>query len=59
MKGKAEAMGYAEVYRRRNAPWRKALRIALYCFVLGSLLLLSLQLLGTQSGLMMGGPLGK
>ena len=48
-------MGYAEIYRKRNAFWRKALRRVVFCTILGSIFYLSLQLLYTQSGLMMGG----
>jgi hypothetical protein len=52
-------MGYAEIYRRRNAPWRKAIRIAAVCIVMAVLFYFSLQLLDTQSGLMMGGASGR
>lgn len=48
-------MSYAEVYRKRNAPWRKALRGTIFCAIVGTILYLSLQLLASQSGLMMGG----
>jgi hypothetical protein len=48
-------MGYAEIYRKRNAPWRKILRAMLFLGVVGILFYFSIQLLDTQSGLMMGG----
>jgi hypothetical protein len=48
-------MGYAEVYRKRMRPWRRAVRYLSYAAVLGVLFYFSIQLLGAQSGLMMGG----
>ncbi len=48
-------MGYAEVYRARNAPWRKVLRAVVFVVVIGLLLYFAIELLDTQSGLMMGG----
>lgn len=48
-------MSYAEIYRKRNAPWRKVLRVTICCLVIGVLFYFSLQLLDSQSGLMMGG----
>ena len=52
-------MGYAEIYRKRNAPWRRLLRGAVFCVIVGSVFYFSLQLLDTQSGLMMGGACGR
>lgn len=52
-------MGYAKVYRKRNATWRKMLRLVIFVVVVGALFYFSLQLLGTQSGLMMGGASGR
>lgn len=52
-------MGYAEIYRKRNATWRKVARAAVFIIVVGALFYFSLQLLGTQSGLMMGGAGGR
>lgn len=52
-------MGYAEIYRRRHAPWRRALRMIVFCAIFGILMYLAIQMLGTQSGLMMGGASGK
>lgn len=51
-------MGYAEIYRKRNALWRKVLNGAIFFIIIGTLFYLSLQLLDSQSGLMMGGTVG-
>ncbi len=48
-------MSYAEIYSKRNAPWRKLLRSAIFCLLVGVIFYFALQLLDTQSGLMMGG----
>jgi len=48
-------MSYAEIYRKRNVLWRKVLRCAVFCMVVGVLFYFSFQLLDSQSGLMMGG----
>jgi hypothetical protein len=48
-------MSYAEIYRHRNAPWRKLLRRVIFCVVVGLLLYFAIELLYSQSGLMMGG----
>ncbi|HOI94734.1 MAG TPA: hypothetical protein PK250_08515 [Syntrophobacter fumaroxidans] len=48
-------MGYAEVYRRSRKPWKRILRGSVYAAIFGVLLYFSLQLLGAQSGLMVGG----
>jgi hypothetical protein len=52
-------MGYAEIYRKRNAPWRRALRVIAFCAIVTILLYFSIQLLDSQSGLMMGGASAK
>lgn len=52
-------MGYAAVYRKRHAPWRRALRMMVFCVIIGVLLYFSIQMLDSQSGLMMGGASGK
>lgn len=51
-------MSYAEIYRKRNALWRRVLRGVVFFVVVGTIFYLSLQLLDTQSGLMMGGTVG-
>jgi len=48
-------MGYAEVYRKSRKPWKRVLRSTVYIAIFGVLLYFSLQLLGAQSGLMVGG----
>ena len=48
-------MGYAEVYRKSRKPWKRVLRSVIYVGIFGVLLYFSLQLLGAQSGLMVGG----
>jgi hypothetical protein len=48
-------MGYAEVYRKSRKPWKRVLRTTIYVVIFSVLLYFSLQLLGTQSGLMVGG----
>ncbi len=48
-------MGYAEVYRKNRKPWKRVLRSTIYIVIFGVLLYFSLRLLGTQSGLMVGG----
>jgi hypothetical protein len=48
-------VGYAEIYRKRHATWRRALRVIVFCAVVGVLFYFALQLLDSQSGLMMGG----
>lgn len=48
-------MGYAEIYRRSRKPWKRVLRTTVYIGIFGVLLYFSLQLLGAQSGLMVGG----
>lgn len=52
---KETVMGYAAIYRKRNSTWRKVVRVAVFVLVVGTLFYFSLQLLDTQSGLMMGG----
>jgi hypothetical protein len=52
-------MGYAEVYRKRMNPWRRLIRASGYLLVLGVLLYFSIAMLDAQSGLMMGGTIGK
>ena len=49
-------MGYAEVYRKNRKPWKRVLRSTIYIVIFGVLLYFSLQLLGAQSGLMVGDP---
>ena len=48
-------MGYAEVYRKNRKPWKRVLRSSIYIVIFSVLLYFSLQLLGAQSGLMVGG----
>lgn len=48
-------MGYADVYRRGRKPWKRVVRSAVYVAIFSVLLYFSLQLLGAQSGLMVGG----
>jgi len=48
-------MGYADVYRRGRKPWKRIVRSAVYVTIFSVLLYFSLQLLGAQSGLMVGG----
>lgn len=48
-------MGYAEVYRKTRKPWKRVLRSTIYIAIFSVLLYFSLQLLGAQSGLMVGG----
>lgn len=52
-------MGYAAVYKQRNAPWKKILRRVVFCLIIGVVFYCSLQLLDSQTGLMMGGAGGK
>ncbi len=52
-------MGYAEVYRERNVPWKKWLRRITFLIVVCVVFYFSLQLLNSQTGLMMGGAGGK
>jgi len=51
-------MGYAEVYRKRMSKGRRAARLLVYFLVLGTLLYFSLQLIFSQTGLMVGGTIG-
>jgi len=51
-------MGYAEVYRKRMSKGRRAARLGVWVVVLGTLLYFSLQLIFSQSGLMVGGTIG-
>jgi hypothetical protein len=51
-------MGYAEVYRKRMSKGRRAARLGVWVVVLGTLLYFSLQIIFSQSGLMVGGTIG-
>lgn len=51
-------MGYAEVYRKRMSKGRRAARVGIWLVVLGTLLYFSLQIIFSQSGLMVGGTIG-
>jgi hypothetical protein len=51
-------MGYAEVYRKRMSKGRRAARLGIWVVVLGTLMYFSLQLIFSQSGLMVGGTIG-
>jgi hypothetical protein len=51
-------MGYAEVYRKRMSKGRRAARLGAWVLVLGVLLYFSLQIIFSQSGLMVGGTIG-
>lgn len=48
-------MGYAAIYRQNRKPWKRVFKFAAYFFIFGVLLYFSLELLGAQSGLMVGG----
>lgn len=52
-------MGYAEVYRKRMSKGRRVFRVLAFVTVVGVLLYLAIGLLGSQSGLMVGGTIGK
>jgi hypothetical protein len=51
-------MGYAEVYRKRMSKVRRGVRLGAWLLVLGTLLYFSLQIIFSQSGLMVGGTIG-
>jgi hypothetical protein len=51
-------MGYAEVYRKRMSKVRRGARLGVWLLVLGTLLYFSLQIIFSQSGLMVGGTIG-
>jgi hypothetical protein len=51
-------MGYAEIYRKRMSKGRRTARVGIWLVVLGTLLYFSLQIIFSQSGLMVGGTIG-
>lgn len=52
-------MGYAEIYRKRMSKGRRVFRVLAFVTVVGVLLYFAIGLLGSQSGLMVGGTIGK
>lgn len=51
-------MGYAEIYRKRMSKGRRALKALVFVSILGVLLYLSLSIIFSQTGLMVGGTIG-
>ena len=51
-------MGYAEIYRKRMSKGRRALKALIFLSIIGVLLYLSLNIIFSQSGLMVGGTIG-
>lgn len=52
-------MGYAEVYRKRMSKGRRVLRVLVFVTVVGVILYFTIGMLASQSGLMVGGTIGK
>lgn len=52
-------MGYAEVYRKRMSKGRRILRVLAFVTVIGVVMYFVIGMLGSQSGLMVGGTIGK
>lgn len=52
-------MGYAEVYRKRMSKGRRILKVLAFVTVVGVLLYFVIGMLASQSGLMVGGTMGK
>ena len=51
-------MGYAEIYRKRMSKGRRAFKALVFVSILGVLLYLSLSIIFSQTGLMVGGTIG-
>jgi hypothetical protein len=51
-------MGYAEIYRKRNSKGRRAFKALIFVSIIGVLLYLSLSIIFSQTGLMVGGTIG-